>query len=122
MPTLQELIKQRQAELAGKEIGPAIKGGRPAIYTGPDIVYPNRTESFPGGFGPGDIPLTELPNYEKLTRSERWVQQRLPGIADTDLGRWLAKLDEGWMGKVLQVIDVGAEGLERVTGFGAQAL
>ena len=73
----------------------------------------------PVGYSPQQS-LQDIPNYEKLTRSERWVMDRLPGFAEKPLGKALAWFGESWMGKALMYLDVGAEALERVVGLGTQ--
>jgi len=81
-----------------------------------------RRTAMPGGFGPGDRPLEDIPGYDRLTRFERSLMGALPGIANSKVGQFLANLNEGWLGKAFTVIDAGAEAVERATGFGAQAL
>jgi len=66
--------------------------------------------------------LGQTPNYEKLTRTERWIMNRLPGFSESGVGQALAKFGESWLGKTLSFLDVPAEGLERATGFATQAL
>lgn len=79
-----------------------------------DIAFPT-----PQGYGPQQS-LQDIPNYEKLSRKERWVMDRLPGLAEGNVGKVLAWFNEGWRGKLLTYLDVGAEALERVTGLGTQ--
>ena len=64
--------------------------------------------------------LRDIPNYEKLTRTARWVMDRLPGFAEKPLGKALAWFNDQWMGKALMYLDVGAEALERAVGLGTQ--
>jgi len=78
--------------------------------------------SVEGGYEPRSGDINELPNYEKLTRSEKWIMGKLPGIADTGFGKVLADFNEGWAGKALQKLDILAEGAERTFGLGAQYL
>lgn len=66
--------------------------------------------------------ITQLPNYDKLTRTERWIMDRLPGIADSGFGKLLQAVNNSPIGKALQVLDVGAEAVERTIGLGAQYL
>ena len=99
--------------LPGKILTPSEEGLRARVPVQPDA---------PAGFSQGEAPLDQLPNYEKLSRFERFVQDRLPGWADTGVGRALQKFAEGPFGRVLQVLDVGAEAVERATGLATQTL
>ena len=72
---------------------------------------------------PGFTPRAQqVPNYERLTATERWVMDRLPGIAESGVGRALEWFNNTWAGRALQYLDIGAEGVERGIGFVAQAL
>src|SRR3990167_6055828 len=62
------------------------------------------------------------PNYDKLSRTERWIMDRLAGFGESDVGQAMAKFAESPAGKLLSYIDVPAEGLERATGTLAQYL
>jgi hypothetical protein len=64
--------------------------------------------------------IEDIPNYDKLTRTERWLMNKLPGIAESNVGKALAKFSESWAGKALQYLDIGAEGVERLGGLGWQ--
>lgn len=98
-------------QLAGKTLAPH--------EMRPEFRFP---EDVPAGFQPGEAPLDQLPNYEKLSRFERFVQRSLPGWADSDVGQALQKFAEGPFGRILQVLDVGAEATERATGLVTQTL
>ena len=81
--------------------------------------------SFPGGFGPGDAPISETPNYEKLTSGERWVMDFLPGVSDSPvIGaalRSLSKFGESKFGQfVFDTVSYLSMGTERVGGMIAQ--
>ena len=109
----QPVTKSLSEQLAGKVLTP---------YT-PGLQLPTTTPyAPPAGFQAGEAPLDQLPNYEKLSRFERWVQDRLPGWADTGVGQALQKFAAGPFGRVLQVLDVGAEAVERATGLTVQTL
>ena len=66
--------------------------------------------------------LGMTPNYEKLTRTERWVMDRLPGFSESGVGQALANFGDSWLGKTLSFLDIPAEGLERATGLFTQSL
>src|SRR3972149_118814 len=74
------------------------------------------------GFTPRAPTRQQVPNYERLTATERWVMDRLPGIAESGVGRALEGFNNTWAGRALQYLDIGAEGVERGIGFVAQAL
>ena len=88
-----------------------------------------------------DNAVRSMPNADKLTNFERWVGRALPRLGDEwkehigepyqawaedrPAAQWLgrqAKWAGGWMGKALNVLDVGAEGIERTSGLIAQTL
>ena len=72
------------------------------------------------GYEPQSSDPSQLPDYEKLTRTERWLVNKLPGFADSGVGKALIKFNDSWVGKALMVLDVGAEGLERLAGLSTQ--
>ncbi len=81
--------------------------------------------SMPGGFGPGDVPLDQMPNYEKLHGIERWIMDRLPGVKDVPvLGAVVGGLEKfgasTFGANVFKVLDAPSEFVERSTGFIAQ--
>ena len=81
--------------------------------------------AMPGGFGPGDTPLDQMENYEKLHGIERWVMDRLPGIKDVPvLGAVVGGLEKfgatTFGANVFKVLDAPAELIERSTGFMTQ--
>src|SRR3990167_5458437 len=110
-PKLKSISELTQA--AGAVWVPSEEGLRAQVPKQPDA---------PAGFQAGEAPLDQLPNYEKLSRFERFVQDRLPGWADTGVGQALQKFAAGPFGRVLQVLDVGAEAVERATGLTVQTL
>jgi hypothetical protein len=59
----------------------------------------------------------DLPNSERLTKSERWLYGKLPGFAESSIGKALDKFGGSWMGKALSFLDVPAEGVERTFGL-----
>ena len=96
-----------------------IKTDKPtARATQPSTQYPWQQP----GFTPRAPTRQEVPNYERLTATERWVMNRLPGIAESSVGRALEWFGNTWAGRALQYLDIGAEGVERGIGFVAQAL
>ena len=64
--------------------------------------------------------LDQLPNMDRLTPMEKWLYRKLPGFSESSVGKVMAKIGEGWAGKLLSKIDVLAEGAERVTGLAWQ--
>lgn len=111
-----EFIAAEKKRLADKPLTVVEKGGRPVSYSGP-YPFPDDT---PPGYRSNDI--DDLPNMEKLSSFERTVIDWLPGFSETGVGKALAKFGESPFGKLLQIFDVGAEGIERFSGFAAQAL
>lgn len=91
------------------------------------IIRENKPAPKPGNFGvpKQDQQISGMPNADKLTRSERAIYKALPGVSAT-LGKFSDKLDRfdkwagGIPGKILTVLDAGAEGLERTMGLFAQ--
>lgn len=60
--------------------------------------------------------IDQMANSEKLTPFERGVYRVLPGVAKSPFGKLLESFSGSWAGKALNVLDIGAEGVER--GFG----
>lgn len=127
-PTPADELKTFEEEFRGKTIAPDIEAIEALETVEPFSVIRDRLTgrvsdgSFPGGFGPGDLPLSDLPNYEKLTRTERSIQGFLAGNANSPVAQTLGKLNQGFLGKVFTVLDAGAEFIERTAGLSAQAL
>lgn len=67
-------------------------------------------------------PIQTAPNYDKLSRTERWVGRHLAGFADGTVGKALQRFNESWAGKALQYLDIPAETVERTAGLGAQLI
>src|SRR3990167_6947047 len=65
--------------------------------------------------------LPSVKNWDRLTPTEQWVMQRLPGWADSFIGRVLERFGNHWVGKALAYLDVGAEAIERTAGLAQQA-
>src|SRR4026207_1338697 len=76
-------------------------------------TYPNPPESM------GDQ-INALPNSEKLTNTERWLYKTLPGFAESSPMKALSGFLDSPAGKVLNFLDVFAEGAERTLGLIAQ--
>jgi len=76
---------------------------------------------FPVGYSPDQGPQN-TPNYDKLSGAEKWVMNALPGFSQSSVGKALQWFNETPVGKTLQWLDIGAETLERATGFATQAL
>lgn len=73
------------------------------------------------GWQPGGR-LEDMPNWDRTSTLERTILRALPGFSESWLGETLTRFGESPAGKVLSFLDVGAEGLERAVGFGAQFL
>lgn len=72
-----------------------------------------------------DQAINNLPNSELLTPSERWLYGKLPlvmnkTVAGRPVGDWLESFNDSPFGKILSVLDIGAETLERGHGFLSQ--
>lgn len=65
--------------------------------------------------------IAKMPNSEKLSPVENWIYKRLPGFSESSVGKALVNFTQ-WepAAKVLRVLDVAAEGLERTLGLVAQ--
>ncbi|MEK7178062.1 MAG: hypothetical protein AAB721_00150, partial [Patescibacteria group bacterium] len=117
-------------------------------YTGPLQGDYQQSQPLPVGYHTNDYAVTgqlsDLPNYDKLTRFERFVMRSLPGITEQSIypaiaaplfpgtylsggtiptvGAAMQQFGEGWLGKLLMKLDIPAEGLERTAGLFAQGL
>lgn len=76
-------------------------------------AYPNPPQSI-------EEQINSLPNAEKLSGSERWLYEHLPGISQNKFVQGLSAFAESPVGQVLNVFDVLAEGAERTLGLLAQ--
>lgn len=64
---------------------------------------------------------TNMPNVDKLTPFEHFLYKKLPGFSENTVVKALSKFGETWAGKLLNnILDIGAEGVERTLGFAAQ--
>src|SRR3990167_4571119 len=104
-----------------------IGGKKKGVLTGGGLVG-EIAAKYPPGFAPQPDDFSKIPNYDKLSRAEKWVMSALPGITqknvpftDITIGDALTKFSESHAGKVLSWLDVGAEALERGAGMIAQA-
>lgn len=64
--------------------------------------------------------VAAMPNSEKLSGFEQWVYKKLPGVSDSKIGQALSSFAASPAGKVLEKLDILAEGLERTLGLAAQ--
>lgn len=65
--------------------------------------------------------INDLPNSDKLTGFERWMYKKLPGFAESSVGKALQTFTEFEpAAAALKVMDVGAEAFERTLGLFAQ--
>lgn len=116
-----EQIKKRLDELKDTPLVPA---GPEEVQVGDKKV--TLTGNLPEYKAPEQIYGTI--NDPRLTRFERWVVQLLPKVMDSPLvqgASWFAtetpaKFILKPLGAALSYLDIGAEGVERVTGFIAQ--
>lgn len=72
-----------------------------------------------------DEMIDRMPNAELLSPLERWMYKALPRVMERQvfgqpLGKWFEKFDNSWAGRMLNVIDIPAEGIERGLGFISQ--
>src|SRR5688572_29048816 len=67
-----------------------------------------------------DEQIREMPNSEKLSGVERWLYKKLPGFAQSSVGKALESFSTSRWGKALGYLDVLAEGAERTFGLIAQ--
>lgn len=81
----------------------------------PQVQYPNPDVSI-------EDQINALPNADKLSGFERWVYKKLPGFAQSSVGKALETFADSPVGKALGVIDIFAEGLERTLGVASQYL
>jgi hypothetical protein len=71
-------------------------------------------------------PIEQLPNYDQLNPAEQFIYGMLPriqrGLEPVQQAIERANLDwaTSWGGKLLNIIDIGAEGIERYSGLAAQ--
>lgn len=61
-----------------------------------------------------------MPNYNKLTPTEKKIYGWLPGFSEGKFGQVLDWFGGTWGGQALSYIDIGAEGMERTVGLAAQ--
>ena len=93
------------------------------------IATQNKPDPKPGNYAAPsqdlDKQIQSMPNEDKLTRVEKSIYKALPGVSSS-LGAFSQKLDQfdqwagGIPGKLLTVLDAGAEGFERTMGLFAQ--
>lgn len=112
--------QKAQEQLEGQPVAPV---GRKMVQVGEqEVVLPGTLPDYidlPTGWQQDH---TEIPNYDRLSRTERWIMDRLPGFSESKVGQALAKFAESPFGKMLSFLDVPAEGLERGAGFVTQFL
>lgn len=80
---------------------------------GPSVSYPSTPQSI-------SDQVAAMPNSEKLSKTERWIYEKLPGFSQSSIGKALVSFGETRVGKALGYLDVLAEGLERSFGLIAQ--
>lgn len=100
-------------------------------WTLPKVTRPGKPSPIPpghelighgvsAGYKASPERIEDIPDYDKLTRTEKWLMDKLPGIAESSVGKFLLKFSESWAGKALMVLDVGAEAVERGYGLAWQ--
>lgn len=121
--TTPEWIQKRQKELEGKPLEIA-KEPTYKMPSGKTVEFSSGPHQYVGEGLPGGWETTSsykmAPNYEKLTRAERWVMDKLPGFAESGVGKALAWFGNTPVGKALGFLDIAAEGVERTVGFVSQ--
>lgn len=75
-----------------------------------EVSYPSPAESI-------SDQIAAMPNSDKLTGTERWLYEKLPGFSQSSIGKALESFSASPAGKILNVLDVAAEGLERTFGL-----
>jgi hypothetical protein len=78
-----------------------------------EVSYPSPAQSI-------SDQIAAMPNSEKLSNTERWLYEKLPGFSQSSIGKALESFSTSPAGKILNVLDVAAEGLERSFGLLAQ--
>jgi hypothetical protein len=133
---LRSLVKQQQ-QIEQKDVAPPRETVAPSAQytTYPYVTGPAPMTPFGGTFLPPKPPvaytppvtqmgtLQEMKNYEQLTPTERWMWGSvMPGIAETRG----VKAVQGYIerhptaAKLLDYVDIPAEGVERTIGFARQ--
>jgi len=118
MPTTPNWVNQAQQAPKPQQGNAPKPGGVPAWVQNARPAGGNVSVAQPPN-DPADI-IKGMPNSDKLTASERWIYGKLPGFSESTIGKALAKFGDSWAGKALNVLDIGAEGLERTVGLYAQ--
>ncbi|MGH2619450.1 MAG: hypothetical protein ACRDHG_02610, partial [Anaerolineales bacterium] len=115
---LKKAGEKRHADLAGKPVVPVEKPkGRPVIFTG----------EVPKVFVPDDpIRPPHQTNWEQLEPTSTWWAERLPGIAESPVGRFVARAGETLMdlpivGNLFDWFQRLADTTEAATGYSYQA-
>lgn len=124
MPTPQQLINGNNPPVQGG-------GGITPQQIAKMISQQKQDQQHPPTYGVPEMDeqIDQMPNSDKLTKTERWIYKKLPGVStwleDNEImghkySDLLDKFNETWVGKGLQYLDVFAEGLERTSGLVVQ--
>ena len=110
--TGQPLVPAAPKEIVinGKKTGRYLTGGNPVGLSAPPVGYEPQSQ----------LPMNQLPNYDKLTGFERFVMNAMSGIPKP-ITEALDTFNKSWAGQALSWLDIPAETLERGTGFAVQA-
>src|SRR3990167_6221410 len=115
-------IKRLTDQLQGQTLQPVeptrLRVGKQTIIL-PGTFNFTRPAPTPPGYNFQQEDLSQLPNYEKLTGTERFIMNRLPGISGP-VEQALKSWDGSWLGQktrpitnilapALSALDVGAE-------------
>jgi hypothetical protein len=105
--TQSSVYKRWQERYKGKRLAPKFEYQRTIYddYSGPS----QRGET-----------AQQMPYYSQLTPNERAIYEWLPGFSQSSVGKVLTKFGQGPFGKLLSVLDVGAEFVERAGGLASQ--
>jgi hypothetical protein len=95
---------------------------RPERIQNPDVIYTkeNYQPTTPAQT-PSEV-MQNQANYDKLAPWEKSLADKLPGFTQSSIGKALTWFGGTWAGKMLSYLDIPAEGLERASGFVAQAI
>src|SRR5688500_1272 len=86
-----------------------------------DFQSSNQTPDYPSQPDSISDQISALPNSDKLTNTEKWLYEKLPGVSQSKTMQAITAFTEYEpVAKVLGVLDVFAEGAERTLGLIAQ--
>jgi hypothetical protein len=127
LPGLQDQLKKRQQELQGWPVRPVEKPpGRPVFFSGeiPKVYTPEYFDVVRAAGSPSDAPWAR--NFEQLEPSSKIWWERLPGLAESPVGRFAAGAAETLadlplVGGIFDFFGQLAKSVEMAVGYGYQA-